>query len=425
MSELSESKSLDTDTLIAETTEDLESTWRKAPRTWGHSLHRLAPYVGRFPPSLVHYFIRRFSDVDDTVLDPFCGGGTTPLEAALTKRHGYGNDAFSYAYVLSRAKCNPIGDEKLTNYLDEMLDESKKVDNSEMRLLDNNDLHIFFSDYTLDKILRLREILSSDQSDKGNYLKAAMCGILHGPSKMYLSLQTKDTYSGTANYVKKYAERNGLTRPERDIRPKVLRKQELVQDDYIPSWLSSRTKITRSDARDLPYPQESVDLIVTSPPYMQTLDYTWNNWLRLWWLNEDRKEERDNIDITQDTSKYRTFMRECLRKMYDVLASDSVAVLIVGDVTKHLTNRKETLNVAGYLADEARENTEFDVHGIIDDSYGVDSRSYVVFNRLKYDYDDEDESKENIDRCLLLKKGSPDMSFIPKIDWEKDLYKDW
>lgn len=424
MSKSTNNEKITDESIVAETTADLKSTWKEASRTWGHSLHRLAPYIGGFPPSLAHYFIKRFSNEGDTVLDPFCGGGTTPLEAALQGRHGYGNDAFSYAYVLSKAKCNPLSTPDFTTYLDAKLAESEEVNNNKMRLLKNEDLLVFFSEYTLDEILRLREVLDGDSSNEATYLKAVVCGILHGPSEMYLSLQTKDTYSGTANYVREYAEKHNLERPEKDIRPSAIRKQELAHKNEIPSGLSQRTKITRGDSRNLAdrFEPESADLIISSPPYMQTLDYTWNNWLRLWWLGENRKEERNKLDITQDTEKYRSFMRECLQSMYEVLAPDSTAVLIVGDVQKHLTNGKRTINTAAIIADEARNETGFEVHGIISDAYDLNSRAYVVFNRLKYDHDDDREDKDAIDRCLILKKGNPDMSSKPNIDWEKEEY---
>lgn len=424
MSKPTDKRSIPEDGVVAETTAALQSTWKEAPRRWGHSLHRLAPYIGGFPPSLAHYFIERFSEKGDTVLDPFCGGGTTPLEAALQGRCGHGNDAFSYAYVLSKAKCNPLQTSEFLPYLDTKLDEMQGLDNEQMQLLDDEDLLVFFSEHTLDQILRLREVLMSDDSREATYLKAVICGVLHGPSDMYLSLQTKDTYSGTADYVRKYAENNDLTRPEKDIRPSAKRKQELTQEDNIPEGLAERTKIRRGDSRKLvhKFRKESVDFIITSPPYMQTLDYTWNNWLRLWWLGDDRKNEREKLDITQDTQKYRKFMRECLSSMYDVLRSDSAAVLIVGDVQKHLSSGKRTLNTAAIIAKEARERTRFDVHGIISDAYDLDNRAYVVFNRLKYDHDDSRENKDVIDRCLILKKGDPDLSQEPDINWEVDPY---
>ncbi len=423
MCKTTEGDSISTDGIVAENTTELQSTWKEASQSWGHSLHRLSPYIGGFPPALAHYFIRRFSDVGDTVLDPFSGGGTTPLEAALHNREGYGNDIFSYAYTLSKAKCNPVDSGSFEDYLDRKLDEASSVDNTQMRLLDNNDLQVFYSDYTLDQILRLREVLYDGDSPKAMYLKALMCGILHGPSQIFLSLQTKDTYSGTANYVREYAEEHDLKLPERDIRPRVIQKHELAQEDFIPPWIKSQTKVTQSDATDLPFESETADLVVTSPPYMQTLNYDWNNWIRLWWLNTPREVERDNLVSTQDTEKYRKFMRECLWEMYDVLTPDSVAVLIVGDVRKHLSNRKQILNTAAIIAEEAQQYTDFDVHGIIDDAYDVDSRSYVVFNRLKYDHDKDDGKQETIDRCLILKKGSPEMSTEPEIDWDKELYK--
>ncbi len=421
MSKITDNNTVANDSVAAETTADLESTWKEAPRTWGHSLHSLSPYIGGFPPSLAHYFIKRFSEEGDTVLDPFCGGGTTPLEAALQGRQGHGNDAFSYAHILSKAKCNPLQTAEFKSYLDAKLKEAEGVDNSGMKLLDNEDLLVFFSEYTLDQILRLREVLNGDSSVESVYLKAVMCGILHGPSDMYLSLQMKDTYSGTADYIRDYAEKHGLERPEKDIRSSAHRKQELAHDDDdVPEGLGERTKITRGDSRNLSerFESESADVIISSPPYMQTLSYTWNNWLRLWWLGKNREEEREKLDITEDVNKYRSFMRECLQSMYEVLAPDSVAALIVGDVQKNLSAGKRTLNTAAIIAEEAREETGFDVHGIISDSYDLDSRAYVVFNRLKYDHDEDREDKNAIDRCLILRKGDPDMDYEPDIDWE-------
>jgi hypothetical protein len=71
----------------------LPSTWKTAPRGWGHPLHKLSQYIGQFPPSLAHCFIRQFTQEGDIVFDSFSGGGTTPLEALLLNRVAYGNDA--------------------------------------------------------------------------------------------------------------------------------------------------------------------------------------------------------------------------------------------------------------------------------------------------------------------------------------------
>lgn len=149
MSKSETTNSLNLSAPAAERVADLPSSWKAAPRRWGHSLHRFSAYVGGFPPSLAHYFIRRFSSVGDTVLDPFCGGGTTPFEAALHNRYALGNDAFIYAYTLSHAKCHPIQGEAFESYLDSKLEAAESVDNTDMRLLEDESIRVFFSDSPL------------------------------------------------------------------------------------------------------------------------------------------------------------------------------------------------------------------------------------------------------------------------------------
>ena len=425
MSDSKQNVAIDVD-VYEETTSDLTSTWKQAERRWGHSLHKLAPYVGGFPPALANYFINWFTEQGDTVLDPFSGGGTAPLEAGLRDRQAIGNDAFSYASVLSSAKCNPLQTSTFENYLDQKIADAEAIRNENMELLNNEDLKVFYSDYTLDQILRLREVLVDDSSKQAKYLKAIVCGILHGPSDMFLSLQTKDTYAGSVDYVRDYAEDNNLERPEVDIRPKAMRKHEIAQENTVPVDLGDRTNIYQGDARDLADVDDGeADFILTSPPYMRVLDYTWNNWIRLWWLGDDRRGERDKLDLTSDVEKYRQFMRECLTEMYRVLDDPGIAVLVVGDVKKNLAGGPRTLNTAGHIAAEASEHTDFTVNGVINDSYDIDSRGYVVFNQLKYDWEKgqkEDKAKVPIDRCLLLTKGDPAIPQTPEIDWAEDKF---
>lgn len=404
---------------------DFLSSWKQAPNGWGHSLHALAPYVGSFPPELAHFFIRKFSDIGDTVLDPFCGRGTVPLEAGIHNRKAIASDKFSYAYTLTKAKCNPVPDSHFREYLDDILEEAASISSGKSELLDNEDLETFFSEYTLKKILRLREVLSRDTSTEATYLNAMVCGILHGPDDRFLSLQTKDTYSGTPNYVEEYADKHDLELPERDLRPRILQNHNLAQEDYIPPWLGSQTSIRQSGARDLPFESNQADLVVTSPPYLRKLDYTWNNWIRLWWLQQNRKLEQQELDMTSNLTLYREFMRKSLKEMSRVLREDSVAVFIVGDVIKRLTNKNQVVNIASLIREEAAEYTDFEYKNTIVDDYDIGNRSYVSANQTKYEYtDDKRDDFATVDRCLILTKGSPDVNQTPRINWEVELYKD-
>src|SRR5690242_962064 len=81
--------------------------WHSASVRWGHSMHTMCSYHGMFPAKLAHYFIQRYSQPGDVVLDPFSGRGTVPLQARVEGRRTISNDLNPLAYVLSLAKSNP------------------------------------------------------------------------------------------------------------------------------------------------------------------------------------------------------------------------------------------------------------------------------------------------------------------------------
>ena len=81
--------------------------WHGISPRWGHSLHTMCSYHGMFPAKVAHYFIQRYSQPGDLVLDPFSGRGTVPLQARVEGRRTVSNDLNPLAYVLSRAKAHP------------------------------------------------------------------------------------------------------------------------------------------------------------------------------------------------------------------------------------------------------------------------------------------------------------------------------
>src|SRR5438477_3762612 len=72
------------------------------------SPHNLYKYPARFAPSFAREVIKAFSKEGDLVLDPFCGGGTTLLEAMSLERRTAGMDVSSLATFIARAKTTPI-----------------------------------------------------------------------------------------------------------------------------------------------------------------------------------------------------------------------------------------------------------------------------------------------------------------------------
>ena len=80
------------------------SIWQENNRRWAAPQHYTCNHMAMFPPALPHYFIRRFTEPGDIVLDPFSGRGTTAVEAIAQNRVGIGNDLNDLAFVLTKGK---------------------------------------------------------------------------------------------------------------------------------------------------------------------------------------------------------------------------------------------------------------------------------------------------------------------------------
>ncbi|MFZ0830248.1 MAG: DNA methyltransferase [Thermoplasmata archaeon] len=377
---------------------------------WGHSLHRLAPYNGTFPPALAHYFVQAYSDPGQTVLDPFSGSGTTALEACLCARIGVGNDPFPYANILTHAKVKPLGQKDAAQAIRWL---AKSISKKSPQL-DNPDIGPFFHPKTLRQVLAVREFLRDRDSDSAIFLKALMCGVLHGPSKMFLSLPMKDTAASSTRYIQKYAREHRLVYPLRDVFESLENKLRRAMADPTPIV---RGTATGFDARKMGLEDESVNLIVTSPPYLHVLDYSWNHWVRLWFLGEDRLEARGRMFLSGNEPKFMAFMEDALREMFRVLAPDSVCVVVVGDVRNK--NGTGIINLAEKLVPLAAK-VGFGTRSVIADPYPLGARSFVVYNESRYNFDSDTDPETcavPLDRCLVLQKGrATERTF--RVPWE-------
>lgn len=70
--------------------------------------HCFYKYPARFSPAFAREALKAFTRRGDTVLDPFCGGGTSLVEALVLGRRAVGFDISSLAAFLTRAKTTPL-----------------------------------------------------------------------------------------------------------------------------------------------------------------------------------------------------------------------------------------------------------------------------------------------------------------------------
>jgi tRNA G10 N-methylase Trm11 len=127
---------------------------------------------------------------------------------------------------------------------------------------------------------------------------------------------------------------------ERDVRPRMLAKIRRTYRRPPPSFPTAR--IYHTDARRLPAPSR-IDAIITSPPYMNELDYVRDNRLRLWFLGRALPQLQD-ISRGNREEYFRNLLRDVFRRLLVRLAPGAAVVVIVGD-TRRGTRRVDAARI--------------------------------------------------------------------------------
>lgn len=324
--------------------------WHSISPRWGHTMHTMCPYQGMFPPRLAHYFINRYSEPGDLVTDPFSGRGTTTLQARVEGRRTISNDLSPLGYVLSAAKANPPSWTAISKHVDHM---ERTFKRQSPRSVDvPNDIRMLFHANTLRQIVFCREHLLRTPLLKWTpeqlMLAGALAGILHGAHRldgtsMYLSISMPNTFSMSPTYVEKYIEEHNLKKIDQNVFDCLRNKLARIYLDSIDgpagsAFSQDAPKLLASKVIDA----NSVDLVVTSPPYLRVVNYGTSNWIRLWLLgiNEvsrhggsGRLALNSDLDHQHTYDSYKDFMLRAFKGVRRVLKKDGIAVFVIGDVT--------------------------------------------------------------------------------------------
>lgn len=326
--------------------------WHGSFNSRESSMQQLSPYVGKMKSGMARVLIHLYSKPGDVVLDPFCGSGVVPLEAALAGRCAWGNDLSPYAYVLTRAKLEAPGSQEealqKANWLVKTVEES--ASSAELDTVPEW-VREFFHPATLREILAAFHML---QQQGDCFLTACLLGILHHVRPGFLSYPASHLvpYLRKAKYP---PDRFPQMYAYRDLRSRLLAKvKRAYRQPMLPTdWEARRYQVWQTNAMSLPIGSETVDAIISSPPYFGALDYARDNRLRLWFLGCEDWRELD-ASLTANTQVYLPQMAACLGEMYRVLKRGGSCILILGDVERE----GETRRTAEILADLASAGTQ-------------------------------------------------------------------
>jgi len=285
--------------------------WPTKPKR-GHKLHQVCSYQGCFPPQLPGFFLDLVPEAQ-TVLDPFVGRGTVALEATIRGKTFYGTDVNPVALALSRVKLNCDTQPKVMEEIEALNLEGEAPPPPP-------EVEPFYHPDTWPQVYHLRE------ADRSPTLTALAMGRLHGHSAGFFSTETYNVFSVRAKSLLTAMAKH-KTEPEfRNV--KYILRQAAVK--FIPvEGHKGDGKIQEGDARRLPLPDDSVDMVVTSPPFLDVIDYADQNWLRLWFL----KAEEPSTFI-RDAKKYLQFLKDCLTELARVVKPTGRIIFEVGPVQR-------------------------------------------------------------------------------------------
>ena len=319
--------------------------WTSKQRA-AHSLHEIS-YRACFKPQLPRFFITRLTDPGDVVFDPFMGRGTTLLEAALHERHTLGNDVNPLSRVLLEPRLNPPAPAEVEARL-----RSLSLDGPAAH---PDGFDVFFHERTLNQICRLREYLGERHADGradtvDRWIRMVAINRLTGHSKGFFSVYTlPPNQAASIERQRKNNARRNLQPEYREVAAVILRKTRSLLRDVRRQAPAGRNHgfFRQPVGAPFAYDGPPAALAVTSPPFMNIVNYKGDNWMRCWFAGIDP----DVVGITQTgrLDAWKELVRGALDNTAAICRPGGVFAFEVGEV------RKASLLLDEVVVDVARE----------------------------------------------------------------------
>ena len=324
--------------------------WTSRQRA-ANSLHEIS-YRACFKPQLPAFFIDRLTRPGDTVYDPFAGRGTTLLEAALRGRVPVGCDINPLAHALLWPRLRPPSLADVRERLDRI--NLSHARNTPEQLL------AFYHPETLTAITALRAYLL-ERTERGRldevdqWIRMVAVNRLTGHSPGFLSVYTlpPNQAVSVASQVRINARR-GQTPPRRELRTIIMRKSAtLLADMDEPTRealraASRRGRFHTGSCTERFWRPGTIQLAVTSPPFLDVVDYAADNWLRCWFCGVDA--EQVAIGLHASVTAWQAFIAMAFRRIARLLRPGGYVAFEVGEVRNGTLRLEDLVVPAGTIA---------------------------------------------------------------------------
>jgi hypothetical protein len=357
------------------------------------SLHEVS-YRACFKPQLPRFFIERLTQPGDVVYDPFMGRGTTPIEAALMGRVPWGNDINPLSLTFARPRLQPPTLNEVTTRLEGI----DRTDYDEFP----EDLLVFYHADTLREICALKKHFLARRTDGiplnpvDDWICMVALNRLTGHSPGFFSVYTLPPNQAVSVKAQRKINTNrNQSPPRRHVKPLILKKSRQLLGHVTPAirqmlaGVSNHARFTTASAdATTMLPANSVSLVVTSPPFLDVVQYADDNWLRCWFLGID--PEVVALTVPKQLDAWAMAMTKVFQELHRVLKPFGHVAFEVGEVRGGKIRLEETVLLCGHAAglepvlllinDQPFTKTA-NCLGVANNSKGTNTNRVVVFRK--------------------------------------------
>ncbi len=252
-----------------------------------HGIHK---FPAKFFPELPRYLIRKYSSPQSIVLDPMCGSGTVVLEALLNSREGIGIDIDPMAHLITKVKTTPLEPTSLQLAAASLVMQVQKLDSATEYTPNIPQFH-YRDNWFQPSVLRELALINDSIELVSSSLPIEVCNDFQDFFKVIMSSIIRDMSNADPHctrtvlrkkVVKKISPGDTLSRFK-----EVLLEQckNMTEFSHVCEDLQFlKISLPDTNALETGLVHETVDLAITSPPYINAVDYPRTHQLEMYWL---------------------------------------------------------------------------------------------------------------------------------------------
>lgn len=260
-----------------------------------YGLHNFHAFAAKFPPQLPRFFIEHLTQKGEIILDPMMGSGTTVVEAMLLGRKGIGFDIDPLAVSISRTKTTPVSPNEIERGYLELRDKVRHILADSPRLVKTLDerfdvetkkfVDYWFLPHTQRELMTLVLAIESIAHQRlRNFYELIFSSII--VTKSGGVSKARDLAHSRPHLDRGKIPRSAFEMFELRLH-KILQTYPNLDSEVLPA------RLERCDARSMPLDNNSIHLIVTSPPYANAIDYMRAHKFSLVWFDKKVRELAD------------------------------------------------------------------------------------------------------------------------------------